>query len=766
VHRPNLRTPTRLPIWQVWLGGAGPPEIALNAHKTCTRAHRGSSLIEVELVTLENVKDWISELHPSFWLLDRVEQADYLRIELLHMHGGFYLDMDVICLRSLDHLVKDLNRWQVSGSRNKADYPPIRRKGKGTVFSQNAIGPISPASTVTARWHDALHKEMDRLTPQLQQCYKKYDGIIPYPNIRKAGTSLCGVKWGGLIDLINIVLWPLEESNQLGFGMSLCDQEGRPMGLPPHRGCDITHLGLANRVSAHITNISNQQPRVGVLPSVPEHTLTFISKPKCASNYIDDMLFYGKRHHTHRSGQFIEKIASEQQRFLICVRDPYELVKSWYYYHKFAPRESSLVHNFYPSTLEEWVVESNCSTHWQSDAQDFTPEEWKFQNPLLQSAWLPSDTSRLEMVRFETLEEDLEIIAKKYRIPVTRAKSNMFKNEGTKSGELSLRAKLKVQQLFARDFDMFGYEKSITCHQPTAPASATVITALWDINREIIGDSRKFTDYLAWMQATLQLNASIVVYASARTIQQIDISPLNNRNVCLISMDVTSHPYHDLFFEANKNIIGSKKFKNHMQHPNRVEMKNPEYNIINWGKIELMRMTLLDFDPFKSEYVVWVDAGLSRFMKHPLSAWQFPNQLVIDTLISTFPRVGLFISTIPEIGNVFDAWKLSAASDHVWSSRNTLAGTVLLSTSHEVKKFESIWRTTLTDALRIQEVNNDQIMLALLWHKHPELFAVIDTSGAGHWLGFHKALLGHGHGFVATQVKMSGDALTVLNMSR
>ena len=49
------------------------------------------------------------------------------------------------------------------------------------------------------------------------------------------------------------------------------------------------------------------------------------------------------------------------------VRNPVDLVKSWYYYHKYSPNViRKEVKDFYPDTIEEWVFNMKCRTHWKN----------------------------------------------------------------------------------------------------------------------------------------------------------------------------------------------------------------------------------------------------------------------------------------------------------------------------------------------------------------------------------------------------------------
>eukprot|EP00854_Cymbomonas_tetramitiformis_P000274 gene274-507_t len=102
----RLWTPTpplNAVIWQIWLGREAPSRDVALALQSCDRLHRNTNL-SVQIIGDDDLQSYLEPLHPAFYLLDRVEKSDYARIELLQRYGGFYLDADVVCARSLDHL--------------------------------------------------------------------------------------------------------------------------------------------------------------------------------------------------------------------------------------------------------------------------------------------------------------------------------------------------------------------------------------------------------------------------------------------------------------------------------------------------------------------------------------------------------------------------------------------------------------------------------------------------------------------------------------
>eukprot|EP00550_Attheya_septentrionalis_P012592 CAMPEP_0198305094 /NCGR_PEP_ID=MMETSP1449-20131203/57729_1 /TAXON_ID=420275 /ORGANISM="Attheya septentrionalis, Strain CCMP2084" /LENGTH=301 /DNA_ID=CAMNT_0044007625 /DNA_START=943 /DNA_END=1845 /DNA_ORIENTATION=+ len=259
IHRPvpaNVwwREKEVITIWTIWIGGSQIPPLVQAAMESCKTAHpndrdqHGASAyarephLHYRVVTDEDLADPEGRLkfslHPSFFLLDNIEKSDYLRAELLHHHGGFYLDADVLCLQSFRDIL-GRSPFDVAGAQDRTHYGPYPS------LSQNALGPFRPVSPTTTWWHDALHVTMDSLTPQLKACHENYGGTIPYPIPRWYGTSICGIEWGGVIDFVKPVWKALAEDNSLGHDLAMCDVEGNQVGWGYSDNCHIVHLGTA-----------------------------------------------------------------------------------------------------------------------------------------------------------------------------------------------------------------------------------------------------------------------------------------------------------------------------------------------------------------------------------------------------------------------------------------------------------------------------------------------------------------------------------------
>ena len=51
--------------------------------------------------------------------------------------------------------------------------------------------------------------------------------------------------------------------------------------------------------------------------------------------------------------------------------------------------------------------------------------------------------------------------------------------------------------------------------------TVTVVTGLYNINREHHGDDRKIADYITWLKTTMRLNVPMVIYCEQSTYDEI-----------------------------------------------------------------------------------------------------------------------------------------------------------------------------------------------------------------------------------------------------
>jgi len=235
----------KIPMWFVWLGSNPLKGVHLAAIESC-RKHNQETF-DIRLVRDEELAHPSSllgfDLHPMFHLLDHVQKSDYLRQELLHFHGGIYLDADVFCLKSLAHTL-DKIRPQKEGNATKpvGGGNPSETDRNNNNFGNNMLGPFLKNSSYTTATHNELWTIMDGLEDQLLQCAKDHPdgkGGIAYPQHIKHDFQICGTPWGVLIDFNNERTRQAYDAGLLVKTLEECRPDSEPSS------CDLLHLGCA-----------------------------------------------------------------------------------------------------------------------------------------------------------------------------------------------------------------------------------------------------------------------------------------------------------------------------------------------------------------------------------------------------------------------------------------------------------------------------------------------------------------------------------------
>ena len=227
-------------IFFVWLGNKPLDGIHAAAIDSCRRMNENNFTITV--VRDADLDTLGFELHPLFHLLDPVQKSDYLRQELLHYHGGIYLDSDVFCVRPLAPTLNRIGRKPdgtgqqqlvVGGGSPHLPYGDL---------NNNMIGPNLPRSHYSSATHEALWQRMGRVADQLRQCAADFPdgaGGIAYPDRIGNGKQLCGTKWGVLIDFNKRRTRQAYKVGTLVETFVRCDENSQP------GTCDLLHIGCA-----------------------------------------------------------------------------------------------------------------------------------------------------------------------------------------------------------------------------------------------------------------------------------------------------------------------------------------------------------------------------------------------------------------------------------------------------------------------------------------------------------------------------------------
>ena len=168
----------------------------------------------------------------------------------------------------------------------------------------------------------------------------------------------------------------------------------------------------------------------------------------------------------HQRLKVLEKKYNLTNKFVFAfVRNPYDRIKSWFYYHaELEPYKSK--------TLNQWIKEG-CKTHWVT--QNRTNWEKEKLNPLLQYNFIEG-TKKVDYIgRIENFEIDCKnIISKinkilkeqkiskqlKYK-PIQQNSWRQFPTHEKKKKEEEITEENKelIYKMFQKDFEYFNYQR-------------------------------------------------------------------------------------------------------------------------------------------------------------------------------------------------------------------------------------------------------------------------------------------------------------------
>lgn len=250
--------------------------------------------------------------------------------------------------------------------------------------------------------------------------------------------------------------------------------------------------------------------------------------------------------------------------------------------------------------------------------------------------------------------------------------------------------------------------------------NTTMVTAFFDIQREDKGDGRKLADYLDWIKHTLQLNCQLFIVTESKFI------PFMKKHrppqyKTFIYEDTFENAEYYKYLPRMREILAREDYKKRIAHPNRVECVLPEYNVIQYSKFGWLNEAIKQ-NPFNTDNFFWIDAGLSRFFGDLDLARFYPNQSTVDRLDNKFA-----------IQCRHDLLTYPIDDNFIWKSDNLLKGTMFGGSREVVLKMrKDIDDIFVTKMLGKNNVNNEQLAMALAYKHNPGMFYIIEDSHISH----------------------------------
>lgn len=243
--------------------------------------------------------------------------------------------------------------------------------------------------------------------------------------------------------------------------------------------------------------------------------------------------------------------------------------------------------------------------------------------------------------------------------------------------------------------------------------NATVITALYDINRSSHGDGRTMQQYFDWLEKTLYLNTKFVIFIQDTLYEKLKELISKNKTIMervIIKITTLDEIPYYIYKPEIDRILNSDEYQNIIRDSSRIECKLSLYNIIQYSKLEWIRK-IIEENPYNSSHFFWMDAGCSRFFGdvNITKEWPVLNNSIINNII---------IQGRNDL-KYYPYWN----SLHL-DSTNLLCGTMFGGDKTNMIWLADMIKTIFEELLNKNIVNNEQIALAILWKQFPEKFNI------------------------------------------
>lgn len=247
--------------------------------------------------------------------------------------------------------------------------------------------------------------------------------------------------------------------------------------------------------------------------------------------------------------------------------------------------------------------------------------------------------------------------------------------------------------------------------------NSTIITALFDIGRDKNGDGRTIDQYLSWFDKTLSLNTPMVIYTEKKFKHFVE-QRRSSENTKIVIQNLTEIPYYK-YKEKIESILNSQVYKSKIKDPNRIECNLSLYNIIQYSKFDWIK-DVIDKNICESDYYFWMDAGCSRFFQNADLSKPWPSNKELmnhDKFLIQGNSNTLY-------------YPITSIENYVWDCNCILVGTLFGGSKDICIKMQELVNTEFVNYLDRGITNNEQIILAILYKKYPNLFNVyIELNG-------------------------------------
>lgn len=255
----------------------------------------------------------------------------------------------------------------------------------------------------------------------------------------------------------------------------------------------------------------------------------------------------------------------------------------------------------------------------------------------------------------------------------------------------------------------------------------TLVTGLWDIKRDLLGDgwNRSYNHYLDKFKQLLDVENNLIVFGDAK-LKEFVFTHRNEENTFFIERDLDwfkNNNYFDLIQRIRTN---PHWYQQAGWLEESTQAKLEYYNPLVMSKMFLLHDAKI-MDPFDSEYMFWIDAGLTNTV-HP---GYFTHDKVLNNLpkyISKFSFVCFPYETTTEIHGFEYNKMVSLVGDKV---NKVARGGFFGGPKNTISDINSIYYNILISTLQEGYMGTEESIFSIMCYKHSDLINYFEIGGDG-----------------------------------
>ena len=241
----------------------------------------------------------------------------------------------------------------------------------------------------------------------------------------------------------------------------------------------------------------------------------------------------------------------------------------------------------------------------------------------------------------------------------------------------------------------------------------TIVTGFWDIKRNEWKNYNRYENYYydsAWKM--LSLNNNMIVFIDPEDVEFVKKhrSQFSEEQTTIIPLSFSELPYHHLKNDIIE-IMNSDEYKNGLVDPTVPEVCVPDYDVVIWSKIALMKKAI-ELNPYGTTYWAWIDFGIgghTHMFKPEYYHTKFLNGIIEKE------KIRMLCRHLPEQKDLI-------IEEFYKAHRNRLLCPLMTGSAESFLKFQDYVDEEIQIAIAAKLVDCEQSFYAVVYLKHPELF--------------------------------------------